>query len=472
MDVSIEERLRTDLRTSAETVTVPDDLPARVERRIGVRRRQARSARVVAGVLMAGVAALTTVVSRGHEATDNGPPTNTAGPQTLIWPLSDDVQADQLAAPELAARAYLAEVIGTARDLRVERTDVDGTEATVHYTLEGNPAAVSLTQRGGSWFVTGATNDLVVIDQVTAPHGTQVDVDVTPGRLDGPVQRLRARLVDSTGQVYDTADVEFENREPVEHAGPPLADGSWHTYLYVGESTQPVAVRVDVLSSDAEDDRVLAHASTAVPGAEDVSSTGPVASNPTTAPRITVDPDPQPMPPGPDKIPALVTNGDPTGAGPGSAPSLDGWQAAATALLNTVIDDESPMGPPTFTQVSVDGNSLTVRGHYSMPDGDAGGFELTRLEDGQWGMTSLRSDALEIVDVGRTGSRVQVTLMSTKDADLGAGGFRVGVAPGDPWLTAGDAAVFSVPCDDSAIIFLFLDAHDGTNMRIAEAWPC
>lgn len=33
MDVSIEERLRTGLRTSAETVTVPDDLPARVERR-------------------------------------------------------------------------------------------------------------------------------------------------------------------------------------------------------------------------------------------------------------------------------------------------------------------------------------------------------------------------------------------------------------------------------------------------------
>jgi hypothetical protein len=67
---------------------------------------------------------------------------------------------------------------------------------------------------------------------------------------------------------------------------------------------------------------------------------------------------------------------------------------------------------------------------------------------------------------------VQVTLMSTKDADLGAGGFRVGLAPGEPWVSAGRAAVFSVPCDDSAILFQFLDAHDGTNMRIAEAWPC
>jgi hypothetical protein len=108
-----------------------------------------------------------------------------------------------------------------------------------------------------------------------------------------------------------------------------------------------------------------------------------------------------------------------------------------------------------------------------MPDGDTGVFELARLEDGKWGMTSLRSDALEIVEVGRTGSRVQVTLVSTKDADLGAGGFRVGLAAGEPWVSAGRAAVFSVPCNDnSAMLFQFLDAHDGTNMRIAEAWRC
>lgn len=46
MDVNIEERLRTGLRSSAEEVSVPDDLPARVDRRITLRRRQALMARV------------------------------------------------------------------------------------------------------------------------------------------------------------------------------------------------------------------------------------------------------------------------------------------------------------------------------------------------------------------------------------------------------------------------------------------
>jgi hypothetical protein len=434
------------------------------------RRRVARLAAALA--LVAGAAGLMTVVARGgHGTTETG--SNPVDQTTLIWPLSEAIPPDQLATPESATRAYLAEVIGTSGDLPLDRTDVRGTEATVHYMLEGTPAAVSLTQRDGSWFVTGATNELVVINQVTAPHDASVDVEVTRGRLDAPVERLRARLVDSTGQVYDTADVEFENGKPVENPGPPLADGSWHTYLHVGETTEAVAVRVDVLSSDVENDPVLAHTSVAVPGAANVKEIGPAASATTTAPPITVDPDPQPMPPGPDRIPALWTEGEPSAAGPGSTQSLDGWQPAATALLNTVIDHQSPTGPPTFTNVSIDGDALTVRGRYSMPDGDAGVFELARLEDGKWGMTSLRSDALEIVEVGRTGSRVQVTLISTKDADLGAGGFRVGLAPGEPWVSAGRAAVFSVPCNDnSAMLFQFLDAHDGTNMRIAEAWPC
>jgi len=46
MDINIEERLRTGLRSSAEEVSVPDDLPARVERRITLRRRQALMARI------------------------------------------------------------------------------------------------------------------------------------------------------------------------------------------------------------------------------------------------------------------------------------------------------------------------------------------------------------------------------------------------------------------------------------------
>jgi hypothetical protein len=438
--------------------------------RDGRRRRVARLAAALA--LVAGAAGLMTVVARGgHGTTETG--SNPADQTTLIWPLGETIPADQLATPESATRAYLAEVIGTSGDLQLNRTDVRGTEATVHYMLGGTPAAVTLTQRDGSWFVTGATNELVVINHVRAPHDTRVDVEVTPGRLAAPVQRLRARLVDSTGQVYDTAEVEFENGKPVENPGPPLADGSWHTYLYVGETTEAVAVRVDVLSSDVENDPALAHASVAVPGAANIKEIGPAASATTTAPPITVDPNPQPMPPGPDRIPALWTEGEPSAAGPGSTHSLDGWQPAATALLNTVIDHESPTGPPTFTNASIDGDELTVQGRYSLPDGDTGVFELAKLEDGTWAMTSLRSDALEIVDVGRTGSRVQVTLMSTKDADLGAGGFRVGLAPGEPWVSAGRAAVFSVPCNDnSAMLFQFLDAHDGTNIRIAEAWPC
>ena len=216
------------------------------------RRRVARLAAALA--LVAGAAGLMTVVARGgHGTTETG--SNPVDQTTLIWPLSETIPPDQLATPESATRAYLAEVIGTSSDLPLDRTEVRGTEATVHYMVEGTPVAVTLTQRDRSWFVTGATNELVVINQVTAPHDTRVDVEVTPGRLDAPVQRLRARLVDSTGQVHDTADVEFENGKPVENPGPPLADGSWHTYLYVGETTEAVAVRVDVLSSDVETTR-------------------------------------------------------------------------------------------------------------------------------------------------------------------------------------------------------------------------
>jgi hypothetical protein len=52
MDVSIEERLRAGLRSSAEAVSVPDDLPTRVERRITLRRCQALSARVALTLLV------------------------------------------------------------------------------------------------------------------------------------------------------------------------------------------------------------------------------------------------------------------------------------------------------------------------------------------------------------------------------------------------------------------------------------
>jgi hypothetical protein len=56
MDVNVEERLRTGLRSSAEAVPVPDDLPARVERRITMRRRQALRARVAVTMLALSIA--------------------------------------------------------------------------------------------------------------------------------------------------------------------------------------------------------------------------------------------------------------------------------------------------------------------------------------------------------------------------------------------------------------------------------
>jgi hypothetical protein len=52
MDVNIEDRLRAGLRSSAEAVTVPDDLPVRVERRITLRRHQALTARVALTLLV------------------------------------------------------------------------------------------------------------------------------------------------------------------------------------------------------------------------------------------------------------------------------------------------------------------------------------------------------------------------------------------------------------------------------------
>jgi hypothetical protein len=235
-----------------------------------------------------------------------------------------------------------------------------------------------------------------------------------------------------------------------------LRDGPWHTQLFVTTGALPIAVRVDVLSPNADNDAVLAHGAVAIPGASEASN--PPAT-PTSATPLTLDPDPEPLPPGPDRLPALRTEDS---AASGSAPDrlgLDGWQDAATKLITTVIDEDSPGGPPAFAEVSEDADNLVVRGRYAMPDGDAGTFEIVRLGNGDWGMTSLRSDGLELGQIGRTGARVQVTLVSAQDADLGVGGFRVGLEPGQPWVKAGEEAVFSVPCRDSvAVLYQFLDA--------------
>jgi hypothetical protein len=116
-----------------------------------------------------------------------------------------------------------------------------------------------------------------------------------------------------------------------------------------------------------------------------VTALGAVPPTIVEQPRTTVDPDPEPLPPGPDRLAALVAEG-----AAGDELDLGGWQDAATALINTVVDDTSPPGPPVFTDVSQAIHALIVRGRYSMPDGDAGTFELVRLDDGRWGMTQPR----------------------------------------------------------------------------------
>lgn len=470
-DADFEAELRTMLQRRAGDVRPSGIRVSQVIRLDGGtghdQRGRHRVAVIAAAVaLVAGAAGLATSVA-GDEPTEPPYDTLTVGAPVPIWPLGDVTPIDQLATPESATGAYLAEVARLGPDMPLGRTEVQGAEATVHYTLGGIAARVTLTQRNGLWHVTGAANDLIVIDRVTPPEDTEIDVDVKPGSATAPVERLRASLVPRDGQVNDTADVEFEDGERVDSADPPLADGLWQTYLHVVPATEPVAVRVDVVDPDTGD-QVLAHASVPVPGAPDVTALGAATPTTTEQPRTTVDPDPEPLPAGSDRLAVLVTDG-----ATGDQLDLGGWQDAATALINTVVDDTSPPGPPVFTDVSQDARALTVRGRYSMPDGDAGTFELVRLDDGRWAMTSLRSDVIEVVEAGRTGSRIQVTLVSTKDAELGVGGNLVGWSPGEPYVGAGRKAVFSVPCSEgAATLYLFLDAHDGTNLRIAEAWPC
>ena len=139
--------------------------------------------------------------------------------------------------------------------------------------------------------MTGAANELAVIDQVTAPEDSLVDLEVVSGPGTATPDRLRARLIGVDGGVIDTADVAFQDGEPVENPGPPLQGGPWHTQLFVTTGAVPIAVRVDALSPNADNDAVLAHATVAIPGASEASSS-PATS--TAAPRLTVDPDPEP----------------------------------------------------------------------------------------------------------------------------------------------------------------------------------
>ncbi|MGH3442152.1 MAG: Kelch repeat-containing protein [Nitriliruptorales bacterium] len=85
MDVSIEARLRTELRMSAEALTVPDDLPARVERRIALRRRQALSARVAVAALGVAAMGVAVVVAGGDDRPTEVLPPAVGSPSEGTW---------------------------------------------------------------------------------------------------------------------------------------------------------------------------------------------------------------------------------------------------------------------------------------------------------------------------------------------------------------------------------------------------
>jgi hypothetical protein len=226
-----------------------------------------RWARVAAAVLllMAGAVGVFRLAAGDGTTTETGSPAGDGRP-VIIWPLGAEIPADQLATPESATRAYLAEVAGFGPDVSLGRTVVDGFRATVHYTLYRTASTVSLIQRDGRWYVTGATNELAVIDRVTAPDERFVDVEVVSGPGTATPDRLRARLIGADGGVIDTADVAFQDGKPVENPGPPLRGGPWHTQLFVTTGAVPIAVRVDAVSPNADNDAVLAHATVAIPG--------------------------------------------------------------------------------------------------------------------------------------------------------------------------------------------------------------
>jgi hypothetical protein len=75
MDVAFEQRLRRELRTSAEAVTVGEDLPGRVDRRVRGRHRNATAMRVAAGLITVTALATALAVSR-----DDGGPTEVMTP--------------------------------------------------------------------------------------------------------------------------------------------------------------------------------------------------------------------------------------------------------------------------------------------------------------------------------------------------------------------------------------------------------
>jgi hypothetical protein len=85
MDTATEQRLRTGLRTSAAAVTVPDDLPGRIERRMTVRRRQVAGSRVAAGTVAVVALAAAVAVAGDGTGSVEVPPAGVGSPSTGTW---------------------------------------------------------------------------------------------------------------------------------------------------------------------------------------------------------------------------------------------------------------------------------------------------------------------------------------------------------------------------------------------------
>jgi Protein of unknown function (DUF1668) len=89
MSLDLEQRLRTGLWTSAQAVAVPDDLPARVERRIAARRRQVLSTRVAVGVLVVATLSAAVVAGGDDRPTEVLPPAVGTGSEGTWEPLPE-----------------------------------------------------------------------------------------------------------------------------------------------------------------------------------------------------------------------------------------------------------------------------------------------------------------------------------------------------------------------------------------------
>jgi hypothetical protein len=217
--VTIEDEVRTMLRTRASDVQPADDAWARIESRLGTSevaaRRQPR--RVLAAVAVAAAVLVGAVVVG---VSDDDAPTSVVTPVTVddeslpphLWAAPEGTSLDEAAAEFISARVREGDVPVTTE------STFDG-YATARVTGRGVETELAMRDVGGRWLVIAASSDLVPI------HGPRYDgrafaADVVaeiPGQLD-----LLVRAVDEGDSVEAftgvfSGRVEPRQEVPVHH---------------------------------------------------------------------------------------------------------------------------------------------------------------------------------------------------------------------------------------------------------------